>query len=532
VVILLGLGLRLRGIDFGLPYLYHPDERFVVDSVRQILATGNMNPYWFGWPGSFVTYILAGLYAVILGVYSVYCFFRGDAHSFVGFESLLSGDLALAPEILNLTGRLLMTVFAIITICFVYLVGKKIFNRTVGILASFCLAIAPLHVGPSRVIRPDIPATMLILCSVYFLLLFIEQNTKSKFLIISSLLVGFSVAAKYTSGIVLLPVLVYCSILDSRQDRTSKDIYLSDFVKIKTNLSKALVFSFIGFFILAPFVILNFEHALRAINYEMRATHFGSERLPAMQNFLWLGKKVLVEGIGGAFFAVFACLGLFMAILKRSLKTYIFLIFPLAFYLFITFFGQLRWARWLIPVLPFEAILFGAGFYGLYKHITHRKVFVNYKGIIVFLFIAILAGGSAPALVGGIKQGSKLSRTDVRTIAKEWIEENLPQGSSVAYEYYAPHLHVNPRSDLVLLNTAWEQIVSRPISYYLDRDIDYVIVTSSFKDLYLKEPGRYAKEIQRYEDLGKKAELIKLFSYKNNPGPTIEVYKLKRSFNR
>ena len=55
---LVGFVLRLRGITWGLPYLYDPDEHFFVDPAVRIVTTGDLNPHWFGHPGSTVIDLL------------------------------------------------------------------------------------------------------------------------------------------------------------------------------------------------------------------------------------------------------------------------------------------------------------------------------------------------------------------------------------------------------------------------------------------------------------------------------------------
>ena len=70
-------------------------------------------------------------------------------------------------------------------------------------------------------------------------------------------------------------------------------------------------------------------------------------------------------------------------------------------------------------------------------------------------------------------------------------------------------------------------IASRPLSYYEDRSVNYIIISSLFKNDFYSEPDKYAKQICRYEELKKKADLIKIFDNKENPGDVIEVYRLK-----
>ena len=123
-----------------------------------------------------------------------------------------------------------------------------------------------------------------------------------------------------------------------------------------------------GYFIFAPFTLIEFRELLKALAFEARGTHLGAERLPGLQTHIWYLNGALRGGIGGLFFEVFAAIGLLLIFFKKSRgKQLLFIIFPLLYFLIIGC-AKLRWERWLIPVLPFEAILFSVGFYYSYKH--------------------------------------------------------------------------------------------------------------------------------------------------------------------
>ena len=525
LICLSGFLLRMRGIGFGLPFLYNPDEHYFINPSIDMLIGGDLNPHWFGAPGSFIMYLLL----LIFSIYFLFGFLSGALYNLNHLQQLFTNN----PTLFYLSGRILMVIFAVITIYLIYLIAKKHFNRTIAILASFCLAMAPLHIEHSRYIRPDITATMLIMFSIYFLLEFFDKNKNMKLLILSSLFAGFSIATKYTSGLIIFPIGIYCLIRDSKEHNLFSKKYLFNSLKIKTFLSRAALFVFMGFLITAPFVILDYKNAYWGIIYQLRGTHLGHERLPGIQNHLWYLTNALQEGTGGLFFEIFAGIGLiFLLTYKRSYKNYLFLFFPILFFLII---GSmlLRWDRWFMPLLPFEAILFGIGFYYSYKYIAKNRKFNIFRSkkilryAVFSVFAAALVFASFPTIIDDIRAGTKLQQTDTRTTAKEWIENNLPGGSKIAYEHYAPHLHVNPAGNFSLMNLKRSKIVSQPLSYYKNQSVDYIIITDSFKSRYYNEPEKYPVEISRYEELKNNAKLIKIFNNTENPGPIIEIYHLK-----
>ncbi|MFZ2518587.1 MAG: hypothetical protein WA089_07790, partial [Anaerolineae bacterium] len=65
-VLIVAFGLRVYGFWFGLPYVLTGDgeNAFIVPAVRMVVG-GDLNPHWFGHPGSTVIYPLALLYGLI-----------------------------------------------------------------------------------------------------------------------------------------------------------------------------------------------------------------------------------------------------------------------------------------------------------------------------------------------------------------------------------------------------------------------------------------------------------------------------------
>ena len=63
-IMLVGAVLRLRGVTWGLPYLYDPDEHLLVDPAVRFVTTGDLNPHSFIYPGWTVMYMLGLVYCV------------------------------------------------------------------------------------------------------------------------------------------------------------------------------------------------------------------------------------------------------------------------------------------------------------------------------------------------------------------------------------------------------------------------------------------------------------------------------------
>jgi hypothetical protein len=97
-ILILGLSLRLWGINFGLPFMDHPDEGVPVRIALRFLQTGNLNPEFFHWP-SLLFHLNALVYgAFYLGGWLTGRFTRPTDLGYPDYEMMAVGRANL-PEI-------------------------------------------------------------------------------------------------------------------------------------------------------------------------------------------------------------------------------------------------------------------------------------------------------------------------------------------------------------------------------------------------------------------------------------------------
>ena len=63
IILSAALALRLLGIDFGLPYVFDPDEAVIVNHAVAF-GRGDLNPHYFNYPSLFM-YIMFVIYGLI-----------------------------------------------------------------------------------------------------------------------------------------------------------------------------------------------------------------------------------------------------------------------------------------------------------------------------------------------------------------------------------------------------------------------------------------------------------------------------------
>ncbi len=156
LVIALAAGLRLAGHDWGGANLLHPDERFIsmvttaLEPDQPLLdyfdtGSSTLNPENVGSQAGFVygTYpvIMVRLLAEVLGWTDL-----GGIRS---------------------TGRLLSTIWDLLTVILVFVLASRLTDRRTGLLAAFFLAVAVLHIQHSHYFTVDLVQVFFVTLSLY-----------------------------------------------------------------------------------------------------------------------------------------------------------------------------------------------------------------------------------------------------------------------------------------------------------------------------------------------------------------------------
>jgi len=110
--------------------------------------------------------------------------------------------------------RLSSVLFSLITIYFVYLIGKKLKNKRIGILAALFLAINPLFVYYSQELRMYLMATMWLIIGFYFFIKIrstpsTSLRTSWKDLVIFNLMMALAFGTFYGSIFLIASLAIY-----------------------------------------------------------------------------------------------------------------------------------------------------------------------------------------------------------------------------------------------------------------------------------------------------------------------------------
>ena len=203
-VLAIALGLRLWGINFGLPYVEHPDEPFWVIQVLKMIKSGDPNPHDFIYP-SLYYYVNALIYLVYYGFGRLFGAFQ-SLTDLAEPVLLIGGSGKTALPWLFLSGRSLSVALGVATVALTFDLGRRITGFVLGgVLAGLWVAFSPTLVANSRFLIPDGPLTFFTTLVVWAAWR-IYQDGRTRDYLLAGVALGLAVGLKYNVAIFALPI--------------------------------------------------------------------------------------------------------------------------------------------------------------------------------------------------------------------------------------------------------------------------------------------------------------------------------------
>ncbi len=427
-IILLGLGLRLWGIGFGLPgtKAFFMDESVLVNKAVA-MGTGDLNPHFFIYP-TFHIYLVAFVYGIIF----VIGWFFGLINSVQDFQSLFFTD----PTIFYLALRCLSALFGVATIWVVWKIGKHIYSEWAGLLGALFLSLCYLHVHESHFGMINIPMTFWTTLFALFLCKVVEQQKGSwRNYLLTGAVLGLGISTKY-SAVYLSMAFLFVHLWRLGQ-LAFKRAGLPEHGKFIC----AAGMTILAFFITSPFIFLDHTTFLFNYNYVSSLVFTSFFSFSSMIGSFLYYLTMLRYGMGLPLL-ILAGIGLILSFFKKNSKDPV---LTLTVFLLVYFFFFLArtvgagTARYIDPLLP-VLCLFAAGACQAVFQFLERHHWRMKKGTITVLLAALLW----PSLKNIFLENRLLCRKDTRIQAREWIHSNIPSGDKLAVyaaSYNHPPLH-------------------------------------------------------------------------------------------
>ncbi len=420
-----GLGLRLWGVQQGLPYAYNEDEadHFVPHAVA--MFGHDLNPHYFANPPAF-TYVLHFLFAIAYGGTN------GVREAF-----------ALHPTEVYTLARVAAAVLGVAALWLLYATGARLFGRAVALLAAAIEAVAFLPVFYAHLALNDVPtlapATLSLLGTAG-----VVRRGRMLDYALAGIGLGLACATKYTAGIVLLPLAAAAAVRFLEDERLAERRNAG--VRALLGLLLAGALALAAFFVANPYSLLDYSSFHAELVHQSTLSAEAQGKLGAPRNgglayYLW----TLTWGLGWA--PALAALGGAIAIWRRRPALgWLLVPAPLLFLVFMGLQGR-YFGRWLLPIFPIVCLL--AAFFVLELAGALARFLrgpTRPRALALVPAALLVALVLAQGLLYSVHSGLVLARADTRNVTREWMLANVPSGTKIVAEPISPDVWARERT--------------------------------------------------------------------------------------
>jgi hypothetical protein len=412
VVLAVALLLRLHGLGFGLPALNDPDElMFEMGSVR-MLSGPTLNPGWFGHPATTTIYLLAVLNALV--------FAGGWALGSWPNPKAFADAIYFDPGLVILPGRIAMVAFALWSIWLTWRLARDLCGERVGLAAAAVLAVNPVHIAYSQIIRSDMMAVCFMLL-VSRSALRIVRGGGRRDLVLGPLWLGLATVTKWPfalSGIAMAGAYVL-------RVRRGEERWAGALRSLAVFGVLALAFGLA----VSPFILLDYPMLVRNLQGEAQVHHLGATGGPPLANAWWYLSGPILKSLGWAGALAAACGAIRMARNREALA----IVAPLALTFFVLFCLQrLIWERWALPLTPALSLAAAIGLVWLTGFLAQRLGTLGRGLGLATAALAVLLPQTVQAL-----SDAHVRTHDTRQAAAAWVRAHVPHGDMILVEHFA-----------------------------------------------------------------------------------------------
>jgi 4-amino-4-deoxy-L-arabinose transferase-like glycosyltransferase len=507
-ILLVSAALRLYHIDFGKPHTFHPDEMKLIAQAGHLLDTFFVDKdayFVFGVYPVFFTIILA----FVLAFYILLAIVSGR------FESLHYAQIAYEnnPFTFFLTGRLFVAVLGVLSVYILYKLCKQAYNRRMALVAAAFLGMNFIHVRNSHFATVDVPATLFALLAFYFMMRIYNRDELKDYLL-TALFMSFAVASKFSLLFIALPFFYICVVQFAKSKKS----------RVVKKIIAAIVTGIVFFFIASPIFLLDFQETMGGIAGTTEFEKVG--KIGSGGGFLsyWTGKQA--PGFGmfypnsipdtfGIPLTLLVVAGLAYQIHRHRHRDLLFLLFIFSTYFMFDHFAY-KAMRHILPIIPL--LLLSAALI-LDSVVGMLRIKRLYQNIILSILVIVFV---FPGVSYSLYYFSVLSEKDPRSRAAEWIEHNIPPGSRLAVESFAPPVKPDSSTgrfyEFVSIKLTQRQAGLAPVLIDTVETCDYYI-----SDGFSRSFFNWRETRERYLDIVK--DRRKFFNYLENEFRLIKHFK-------
>lgn len=423
IILLAALAIRLYSVAFGLPALTDPDELMFELGAYRMIDGGQLNPEWFGHPATTTMYLLALIDVVVLGLGLA----SGRFSSVENFAAAIYAD----PGILVLPHRIAIVLIAVVGIALAYRLATRLFDRPTGLVTAAILAVSPVHITYSQLVRSDMMATVFMLAAMLGALAYARHGSV-RALVASGFCVALAITTKWPFAVAFLS-LAGAVVLRWRDG-------LESWRRTFMLIAAAAAGTMAAMVLISPFLIIEWNTVVANLHGEVQPHHLGATGGGLIDNALWYMRGPFVRAFGITGLAL-AAIGAVLAMRSREFVA-VALVTGIAMFVLASS-QNIVWERWVLATVPLLAILVAQGLLWVAALAsTQLKL-----PAVPFAAGALLAATLVPLLIAALADGRE-RMNDTRLMASAWLRANAAPGSTIFVEHFAFDL-VNSEFDYV-----------------------------------------------------------------------------------
>lgn len=437
LILIAAAALRMYGLDWDRGYLFHPDERQILLTVSNLhwprfpldifSVDSPLNPKFFAY-GSLPIYLLW-----ILSRYAP----AAPAYFVPWLDKNLINILLFARE--------LSAAFDLGTIVFLYLLARRLYDRTAGLISAACVAFTVLSIQLSHYYAVDTLLTMLCIATLYFAARY-AQIGRTREALWLSIAFGLALATKVTALALVVPIIVATikargTVMPAFYTKAGWAIHLRARIAqlwgIRPALTKIALVTAVVFVATQPYVLLDPIRYFGQVGTEMLVARGWLDRpytlqfvdtlpiiYPVTQTMIWgMGLPLGLFAFGGS--AYFA----WVWWRQRDWADGLIISWAIVYGLTATV-QFAKYPRYLLPLIPILILMAVVSIRYYAPDLSYRVI---YSGAAA---IAIFTAAYAIAFV------SMYGREHPWLTISKWIYQNIPAQSHLAIEHWDDALPV------------------------------------------------------------------------------------------
>ncbi|OGH18553.1 MAG: hypothetical protein A3F31_05075 [Candidatus Levybacteria bacterium RIFCSPHIGHO2_12_FULL_38_12] len=525
LIFLLGFVLRIIGTNPGYPPT-HPDEPVMYATSAYLVVNNTLDPflaptYRFQYPGLFI-YLYAFLFKFIfipLSVFTYAVLLPEEVSRNIYRMQEFVNNVVVGTGYINAMfwARYITAFVSFFSVPLTYLIGKRMFNTYVGLLAAFFVAVNYRHVLSSHFSLPDAPNATLALLVLYVSLLVYKNPTLRNYLILGISL-SLSLATKLYVFSIIAFLLTHLLVLLKKKNKQPvfKRFFSLHFLLSRENKNflYAGCLSVVIFFLLNPFLVSYLHVAKRT--HQLNNLRYGLFYPPFEIIFppLWYLYEI---GFGEMMSILFLVGVLLLIVIRRywinGIYLSLFILLPCAILFY--FSHGAAYVRNFTSIVPFAIIVGALTLWTIFDKVW--GFFTRNKKYYLFTLIVIACIVSYGQVVNSLKLDYFAIKPWNSTCIQQWMDENIKKGDVVAVNNLVPKSKNEGVSYVVFGNT--ENYKNDFTSTALQEEkIDYVVADIEYlrgrfnwwvssSDIYWGQPvalfdnsfdGLALKELSRY----------------------------------